>query len=150
MSLSGGIRPILCLVGTWEGSRTLDVQRGPQVDPSAELPCPCSAVGLLPSLGAISPGFWLVSPEPRSMLQWPVWFCFQEGWRFYSIPYIIIEVLWLIPAKDAGMGASTEFPWETALWSHSLSKLSHPDPGPSCQIPLQQRLLCGLGDVGTH
>ncbi|CAN0206025.1 unnamed protein product [Rangifer tarandus platyrhynchus] len=63
---------------------------------------------------------------------------------------VLSEVLWLIPAKDAGMGAGTKFPWETALRSRSLSKLSHPDPGPSCRIPLQQRLLLGLGDVGTH
>lgn len=29
-------------------------------------------------------------------------------------------------------GGCTKFPWETPLWSHSLSKLSHPDLGPSC------------------
>lgn len=29
-------------------------------------------------------------------------------------------------------GGCTEFPWETPLWSHSLSKLSHPNLGPSC------------------
>lgn len=69
---------------------------------------------------------------------------------YYSILHIIREVVWLIPAKDPGMGAAPSSPGKLPFGvTHFLNSLTL-IWAPAVRIPLQQRLLPSLGDVGTH
>ena len=87
----------------------------PNVDPSRELPCPCSAVGLLPSLGTMTHGNLPCFPEPRSMLQWPFQVSFRRRWRG----------LRLIPASTHGWRAAMSSPQKLSFTvAHFLNSLT--------------------------
>lgn len=126
-----GVRPILYLVGWTEGAGTQAMEKEPQVEPSADPPCQCLAVGQLHFLGNH--------------------ICFHDlGLCLSNLPRAPSKgKTWLIPASDLGMQACAECSSRTPLWRYSLSKLPQPDLSPAVRISLQH-LFPDSWDTGTH